>query len=155
MESSIAVFLWRRPACERLPTFRGVRFCWRVGLPRAWKMRREWCGGTLMLEALGVSYFIDLTKQIDLLRSPGNPPFACALLCRSLCLLGFAVLPASRACSLCLGRGGLHQKVSLLLRYTYRWRPYRAECAGSRPTSEVKRRRARLVLGWGLPGNTP
>ena len=96
-----------------------------------------------------MSYFIDLTKQIDLLRSPGNPPFACALLCRSLCLLGFAVLPASRACSLCLGRGGLHHKVSLLLRYTFRWRPYRVECAGSLPTSEVKRRRARLVLGWG------
>jgi hypothetical protein len=31
----------------------------------------------------------------------------------------------------------------------YRWRPYRVECTGSLPTSEVKRRRARLVLGWG------
>ena len=30
-----------------------------------------------------------------------------------------------------------------------RWRPYRVECAGPLPTSEVKRRRARLVLGWG------
>ena len=30
-----------------------------------------------------------------------------------------------------------------------RWRPYRVECTGSVPTSEVKRRRARLVLGWG------
>ena len=30
-----------------------------------------------------------------------------------------------------------------------RWRPYRAECTGSLPTSEVKRRRPRLVLGWG------
>jgi hypothetical protein len=30
-----------------------------------------------------------------------------------------------------------------------RWRPYRVECTGSLPTSEVKRRRARLVLGWG------
>ena len=29
-----------------------------------------------------------------------------------------------------------------------RW-PYRAECTGSLPTSEVKRHRARLVLGWG------
>ena len=27
--------------------------------------------------------------------------------------------------------------------------PYRVECTGSLPTSEVKRRRARLVLGWG------
>ena len=32
---------------------------------------------------------------------------------------------------------------------SYRWRPYRVECTGSLPTSEVKRRRARLVLGWG------
>ena len=30
-----------------------------------------------------------------------------------------------------------------------RWWPYRVECTGSLPTSEVKRRRARLVLGWG------
>ena len=30
-----------------------------------------------------------------------------------------------------------------------RWRPYRVECTRSLPTSEVKRRRARLVLGWG------
>ena len=28
-------------------------------------------------------------------------------------------------------------------------RPYRVECTGSLPTSEVKRHRARLVLGWG------
>ena len=28
-------------------------------------------------------------------------------------------------------------------------RPYRVECTGSLLTSEVKRRRARLVLGWG------
>ena len=31
----------------------------------------------------------------------------------------------------------------------HRWRPYRVECTGPLPTSEVKRRRARLVLGWG------
>ena len=30
-----------------------------------------------------------------------------------------------------------------------RWRPYRVECTGSLLTSEVKRRRARSVLGWG------
>ena len=30
-----------------------------------------------------------------------------------------------------------------------RQRPYRVECTGSLPNSEVKRRRARLVLGWG------
>ena len=32
---------------------------------------------------------------------------------------------------------------------SYRRRPYRVECTGSLPTSEVKRRRARSVLGWG------
>ena len=31
----------------------------------------------------------------------------------------------------------------------FRWRPYRVECTGSLSTSEVKRHRARLVLGWG------
>ena len=62
------------------------------------------------------------------------------------------VLPALRARSLCFGRGGQHQKVSLVLRYTFRWRPYRVECAGSLPTSEVKRRRARLILGEGGGG---
>ena len=30
-----------------------------------------------------------------------------------------------------------------------RWRPYRVEHTGSLLTSEVKRHRARLVLGWG------
>ena len=29
------------------------------------------------------------------------------------------------------------------------WRPYHVECTGSLLTSEVKRHRARLVLGWG------
>ena len=32
-----------------------------------------------------------------------------------------------------------------------RRRPYRVECTVSLPTSEIKRRRARLVLGWGEP----
>ena len=32
---------------------------------------------------------------------------------------------------------------------SYCRRPYRVECTGSLLTSEVKRRRARLVLGWG------
>ena len=31
----------------------------------------------------------------------------------------------------------------------FRWRPYRVECTGSLLTSEVKRHRAWLVLGWG------
>ena len=33
--------------------------------------------------------------------------------------------------------------------YHFRWRPYRVECTGSLSNSEVKRHRARLVLGWG------
>ena len=37
----------------------------------------------------------------------------------------------------------------MMVMYLPRWRPYRVECTGSLPTSEVKRRRARLVLGWG------
>ena len=36
-----------------------------------------------------------------------------------------------------------------------RWRPYRVECTGSLLTSEVKRRRARLVLGWGTAREDP
>ena len=33
--------------------------------------------------------------------------------------------------------------------FVTRWRPYRVECTGSLSTSEVKRHRAQLVLGWG------
>ena len=36
-----------------------------------------------------------------------------------------------------------------------RWRPYRVECTGSLLTSEVKRRKARLVLGWGTAWEHP
>ena len=36
-----------------------------------------------------------------------------------------------------------------------RWRPYRVECTGSLSTSEVKRHRARLVLGWGTAWEHP
>ena len=35
------------------------------------------------------------------------------------------------------------------LHTVFRRRPYRVECTGTLLTSEVKRRRARLVLGWG------
>ena len=42
------------------------------------------------------------------------------------------------------------QWLSHLMKHkTCRQRPYRVECTGSLPNSEVKRRRARLVLGWG------
>ena len=36
-----------------------------------------------------------------------------------------------------------------------RRRPYRVECTGSLSTSEVKQRRARLVLGWGTAWEDP
>ena len=36
-----------------------------------------------------------------------------------------------------------------------RWRPYRVECTGSLSTSEVKRHRAWLVLGWGTAWEHP
>ena len=39
--------------------------------------------------------------------------------------------------------------IRLHLRICHRRRPYRVECTGSLLTSEVKRRRARLVLEWG------
>jgi hypothetical protein len=37
----------------------------------------------------------------------------------------------------------------------FRRRPYRVECTGSLLTSEVKRHRARLVLGWGTAWEHP
>ena len=53
----------------------------------------------------------------------------------------------SKALAVC---NGLCQNFSYALNVNrVRWRPYRVECTGSLPTSEVKRRRARLVLGWG------
>jgi hypothetical protein len=36
-----------------------------------------------------------------------------------------------------------------------RRRPYRVECTGSLLTSEIKRHRARLVLGWGTAWEHP
>ena len=56
--------------------------------------------------------------------------------------------------------GAMHYQMSPLPSRTFRrggrmdrrlgrWRPYRVECTGSLLTSEVKRHRARLVLGWG------
>jgi hypothetical protein len=48
------------------------------------------------------------------------------------------------------GRNALDRNALLYMRnFKARWRPYRVECTGSLPTSEVKRHRARLVLGWG------
>ena len=37
----------------------------------------------------------------------------------------------------------------------FRWRPYRVEYTGSLLTSEVKRHRAWLVLGWGTAWEHP
>ena len=57
-----------------------------------------------------------------------------------------ASMRVSFACMSVWLAGGLLPCMMLLV---CRWRPYRVECTGSLPTSEVKRRRARLVLGWG------
>ena len=40
-------------------------------------------------------------------------------------------------------------RASLKVTFPSRQRPYRVECTGSLPNSEVKRRRARSVPGWG------
>ena len=55
--------------------------------------------------------------------------------------LDFAVCPKSDAFFV--------HVCNTMLRNCICWRPYRVECTGSLLTSEVKRRRARLVLGWG------
>ena len=43
----------------------------------------------------------------------------------------------------------------ILRNISCRRRPYRVECTGSLSTSEVKQRRARLVLGWGTAWGDP
>ena len=47
------------------------------------------------------------------------------------------------------GRGIRQSIIAGMCDIVFRRRPYRVEYTGSLPTSEVKRRRARLVLGWG------
>ena len=47
------------------------------------------------------------------------------------------------------GTPGHQQTQATDYKIQVRRRPYRVECTGSLPTSGVKRRRARLVLGWG------
>ena len=64
--------------------------------------------------------------------------FVCARLCAGVCAFDCLRMLASK----CDRQGSV-------LCYKCRWRPYRVECTGSLPNSEVKRRRARLVLGWG------
>ena len=44
-------------------------------------------------------------------------------------------------------RGEQPEQNGVLL-HCFRLRPYYAESTGSRPITEVKQRRARLVLGW-------
>ena len=57
--------------------------------------------------------------------------------------------PASRRPSLTPALQVVANTLLLVLFLFSRRRPYRVECTGSLLTSEVKRRRARLVLGWG------
>ena len=44
MESSIAVFLWRRPACERLPTTLVIWYSWSPALDAFMSCLHKWCG---------------------------------------------------------------------------------------------------------------
>ena len=57
--------------------------------------------------------------------------------------------PATRALSCFLPHVGAVFRRLFPLAYVFRQRPYRVEYTGSLPNSAVKRRRARLVLGWG------
>ena len=79
----------------------------------------------------------------------------CMSLCGCLCVLLFA--PSTIAAPVC---ANLHRTTTQPTCWQYDFtimresfiaggRPYRVECTGSLPTSEVKRRRARLILGWG------
>jgi hypothetical protein len=52
-------------------------------------------------------------------------------------------------------KGYLSHALQIFRCMRLRRRPYRVECTGSLPTSEVKRRRARLVLGWGTAWEHP
>ena len=56
---------------------------------------------------------------------------------------------ATRALSCFLPHVGAVFRRLFPLSYVFRQRPYRVEYTGSLPNSAVKRRRARLVLGWG------
>ena len=47
-----------------------------------------------------------------------------------------------------VGRGGGRLVEIATVRIERRLRPYYVESTGSRPITEVKQRRARLVLGW-------
>ena len=79
----------------------------------------------------------------------------CMSLCGCLCVLLFA--PSTKAAPLC---ANLHRTTTqpTCLQYDFTImresfiavrRPNLVECTGTLPTSEVKRRRARLILGWG------
>ena len=57
--------------------------------------------------------------------------------------------PATRALPCFLPHVGAVFRRLFPLSYVFRQRPYRVEYTGSLPNSAVKRRRARLVLGWG------
>ena len=71
MESSIAVFLWRWPACERLPTKRGVAGGaeWMHLAQRRLSQNTRWSWAMLMLH-LGphTMDFVDCTRTGSLLQ---------------------------------------------------------------------------------------
>ena len=65
--------------------------------------------------------------------------------CLCSCVIAFSVACSAAALSLVISIFSLRKADALACRR----RPYRVECTGSLLTSEVKRHRARLVLGWG------
>ena len=65
------------------------------------------------------------------------------------CVCGCACICASRPALFLVPRRLPRQRIHKFQINGVRRRPYRVECTGPHPTSEVKRRRARLVLGWG------
>ena len=68
--------------------------------------------------------------------------------CLSVCLSSF--LPIAGECvTHCDAKRGHTHRTTVIIFCDRRWRPYLVECTGYFPTSEVKRRRGRLVLGWG------
>ena len=102
-------------------------------------------------------------RPLPVTRLPWHPARLCSSLLRSLApsqtLQQLAAIPGTQpdsAAACCDPRHPAHPHhtcnsvISVALcTLVFRRRPYRVECTGSLPTSDVKRRRARLVLGWG------
>jgi hypothetical protein len=130
----------------------GVRQTTVDGLPRAVQLLRRWCWCSVAGMVPGArSASRTYTRRV----SKYGPPAAARWLPG---VSGTLKFRDGRSCErICwssmwhrLGVCGVGRCVPVGAHcVVHRWRPYRVECTGSLPTSEVKRRRARLVLGWG------